>query len=251
MARYSMTRVRSDRHVEELTIAIRQGAGEGVAMLNGIWTGILGSGAACSAHRELYPALADCDVCIKEYGPKLGARSETIAEVAQAVKLLEGSPLFVEVMPEVSVNLACVAGDASDPADVIAVPGRIVRVKDRAKAMLSPEAGASAHMSKVLLLVRRYRPEVRACINLLYNKRMSKAIGKLKLRAISVRNYPIAGEDPTIVAMMRGLNASPDRYDAIIDEGGSGIEPNVYLFAKGAREAAELALKVARSYSAA
>jgi len=47
------------------------------------------------------------------------------------------------------------------------------------------------------------------------------------------------------------LMSEPKPFDAIVEEGGSGIEPNVYLFAKGAKEAARIAVRLAKAYSAA
>lgn len=241
----------ADRYAALLSGAVKVGAPEGVRMLNTVWTDLLGSGSICPAHRSMYPSLSDCDVCIKEYGQRKGARSQTIAEVGEAVKMLEGSAKFVAVMPEVSVNIACSAGEASTPADVIAIPGRIVRVRDRAKAMLPPEAGASFHMSRILLIVRGRFPELRACINLRYDGKMESVVRKSGLRTLSIGTYPRGiGDDPTAKALQRKMKSSHDRFDAVIDEGGSAIEPNLYLFGIGAREVAELALELARAYSA-
>jgi predicted fused transcriptional regulator/phosphomethylpyrimidine kinase/predicted transcriptional regulator len=247
-----VSRAEADRYSTELSTAVTQNAVDGVNTLNRIWTVILGSGSACRAHRSLYPSLSECDMCIKEYGEHTGVRSQTISEVAEAVKMLEGSPKFVTVMPEVSVNIACAAGTATTTADIVAIPGRIVRVRDRAKAMLPPEAGASAHMSRVLLLVRNRRHELRACLNLLYDQKMAGVIRRAGLRTLSIGSYSHYGAaDPTAEAIEEKLKRAPLSFDAIIDEGRSGIEPNVYLFAKGAREVAEIALRLARAYSAA
>lgn len=247
----SVSRAEADSYSDQLASAAIRGAVHGVRTLNEIWTRLLGEGAVCPAHRDAYPSLSDCDFCVREYGGERGSRSQTIAEVADAVKMLEDSPKFVAVMPEVSVNIACAAGAVATPADVVAVPGRIVRVKDRAKAMLPPEAGASAHMARVLLLARSRRPELRACINLRYDGRMSSVMRKSGLRSLVVGGYSYPdSDDPTVEALGKKLAASKGAFDALADEGGSGIEPNVYLFAEGAREVASLALKLARAYSA-
>ncbi len=251
LSRLSVSREEADRHAAALASAATRGAAEGVEALSNVWGDLLGSGAVCPAHREVYPLLSNCDVCIREYGGRRGVRSQTVSEVTEAVKMLEGSPKFVAVMPEVSVNIACASGDATTPSDVVAIPGRIVKVKDRAKAMLPPEAGASAHMAKVLLLVRTRHPEMRACINLRYDPRMAREMRKAGLRALAIGLHSDHGpEDPTVTAMEKKLKESSEGFDAVVDEGGSGTEPNVYLFAKGAREVAALALKLARAYSA-
>ena len=252
LSRFSISRVQADRDSAFLVDAVRVGPVEGLKALGGIWTGLLGAGAVCPAHRGMYPALADCGYCIEEYGRQRGAMSETITEVAEAVRLLEESPDFAAVMPEVSVNIACAAGDATTPGDVVAIPGRIVKVRDRAKAMLPPEPGSSAHMSRMLLLTRSRRPELRACINLRYDRAVAALLSRYGLRTLTLGRH--AGEgavDPTAEALERRLKSYAPSFDALVDEGGSGIEPNVYLFGKGAKEVVRLALRLARAHSAA
>jgi predicted fused transcriptional regulator/phosphomethylpyrimidine kinase/predicted transcriptional regulator len=252
LAGFAISQMEADGHASRLASAVRKNALAGVVELNAIWTDTLGSGSACPAHRNLYPSLSECDMCIKEYGRRKGARSQAVADVEEGVRLIEGSSRFAAVMPEVSVNLARAAGDAASPADVVAIPGRIVKVKDRAKAMLPPEAGASAHMARILLLARSHRPELGACINLRYDRKMAAVMRKSGLRALSIGRYSLLrSHDPTADALERRLKSATGPMDAVIDEGGSGIEPNVYLFARSAREVAGLALRLARAYSAA
>lgn len=252
LSRFRMSHEEADANAVILADAVKAGAPGGVGTLHSMWTRLLGSGAACPYHRGMYPSLADCDVCIKEFGGRGGTRSELIAEVTEAVRMIEGSPEFVGIMPEVSVNIACAAEGASSPADVVAIPGRIVRVRDRARAMLPPEAGASAHMSKVLLIARSRQKGLRACINIRYDRRVAEALRRQRLRTLSIGEYSRrATEDATAEALQRRLRLGSGAFDAIVDEGGSGIEPNVYLFAKGAREVVDLALRLARVYSAA
>ena len=250
LSKFSVSRARADRGSSLLADDLVRGPVHGVRTLDMIWTGLLGSGAACSVHRELYPSLADCDFCMREYGASLGSVAEVVSEVADAARLLEDSPEFMKVMPEVSVNIACATRGASTPADVVAIPGRIVRVRGRARAMLPPEAGASTHMSRVLLLAMRRRPHLRACVNIRYDRRMAKALKRSGMKTMVMGGYLPGGDDPTSDALEQKLASSRDGFDAIVDRGGAGIEPNVYLFAKGAREVVELALRLARLYSA-
>lgn len=250
LSRLSISRSQAKRDAALLADEAGRGPVNGVRTLNRLWTGLLGSGAACAAHREMSPLLADCDFCIREYGGKQGALADAVSEVAEAAKLLEGSSEFIKVMPEVSVNIACAVPGATTPGEVVAIPGRIVKVKDRARAMLPPEAGASAHMSRVLLLAMSRRPGLRACINLRYDHKIGAILRKRGIKAVAIGDYVVAGEDSTAEALGRKLETTSQRFDAVIDEGAAGIEPNLYLFAKGAREAAELALRLARDYSA-
>jgi predicted fused transcriptional regulator/phosphomethylpyrimidine kinase/predicted transcriptional regulator len=252
LAKFSITRGQADRDSEALADALQKSPTGGVEALNRIWTGLLGSGAVCPLHREMYPSLGECDFCIKEYGSRKGKISEVVSEVSAAVRLLEASSDFAAVMPEVSVNLACVAGDATSPSEVVAIPGRIVKVKERAKAMLPPEAGASAHMSRMLLLARSRMPEHRACINIRYDRRIGALLSEAGLRLLTIGRHSSHGaRDATVEALERRLMSEPRPFDAVVEEGGGGIEPNVYLFAKGAQEVARIAVRLARAYSAA
>ena len=252
LAKFSVARGQADRDSEALADALQRNPMESVVALNRIWTGLLGSGAVCSSHREMYPSLSECDFCMKEYGSRKGRISETVSEVSAAVRMLEASPDFVVVMPEVSVNIACVADGASSPSEVVAIPGRIVKVKERAKAMLPPEAGASVHMSRMLLLARSRMPEHRACINIRYDKRLGSLLPGAGLRILTIRGRSSSGaKDATAEALEKKLKSEPMKFDAVVEEGGSGIEPNVYLFAKGAQEVARIAIRLAKAHSAA
>lgn len=251
LSRLSVGAPDADTYAEQLAAAVAKNAPQGVSALNSIWANVIGSGGACQLHREMYPSLSDCDFCITEYGTR-SSRQMAISEVAEAVRLIEGSPTFVKVMPEVSVNIACATEGAKSAADVVAVPGRIVKVRDRARALLPPEAGASDHMARVLLLVMSKVPEYRACINLRYDPKMSRSVTKEGLRLLSLGGRSRSGsQDPTYEALSAALKDSQGRFDAIVDLGGGGIEPNLYLFGKGAKAVASHAIRLARFYSAA
>ncbi|MDG6988900.1 MAG: hypothetical protein JRN21_06190 [Nitrososphaerota archaeon] len=251
LSRLSVSKAEADRYADLLAEAAVLSPVDGVRALADIWDSLLARGWACPAHREMYPDLSGCDVCLREYGGSRSSRAQAVAEVKEAVKMLEASPWFVAVMPEVSVNVACAPDDAESPSDVVAVPGRIVRVRDRAKGMLPPEAGASAHMAKVLLLARARRPAFRACINLRYDGAMAAVMKKAGLKAVVLGGDRAAGhDDPTVEALAKKLGSRRGAFDAVVDEGGAGIEPNVYLFSGGAREVAELAIRLAKGYSA-
>jgi len=247
----SLSAEEANRYAALLAEDAKRNAVDAVGTLITVWTRLLGRGALCARHRSLYPVLADCDVCIREYGKNRSVFSEAISEVAEAVRRLEASQGFVSVMPEVSVNLALAVGDAESATDVVAIPGRIVRVKGRPKAFLPPEPGASRHLAKVLILVRTVRPELRACINLRYDQKMAAVLRKLRLRTLKIGEYPpSASGDPTIQALDKRLSSADEGFDILVDLGGNGVEPNAYLFATSAAHAADLALRISRAYSA-
>jgi predicted fused transcriptional regulator/phosphomethylpyrimidine kinase/predicted transcriptional regulator len=252
LSELSVGRDDADRYASLLAEDAKRNPVDSIRTLTSIWTGLLGKGSACGAHRDAYPLLAQCDVCIHQFGPERRHRSDLVEEARRAVRILESSATFFCVMPEVSVNMACLRGDSNSLDDVVAVPGRIVRVKNHARSMFPPEFGASRHMSRMLLLVRRRMPRCRAAINLAYNKKVRSIIRKLGIRVIEVGGpYPQNAEDPTVAALEDKLLQSREQFDAVAALGGTGIEPSLYLFGETAEDVASLAVRISELYSSA
>lgn len=247
----SLLKEDADRYALLLAEDIKRSPVDGIETLTSVWRSLLGRGMACDAHRKLYPSLAQCDFCIKDYGEGETAGSAAIALVAEAVRVLESSRVFVSVMPEVSVNVAFALQGATSPEQVVAVPGRIVRVRGTARATLPPEFGVSRHMARILLLVRRRRPEFNAAVNIRYDRRMLQVLKGLKLRALQLGEYQTSGaEDPTVSALAAKLSSSTFEFDVVADPGGKGVEPNLYIFGRDPAEVAKLAVRIAGRYSA-
>ncbi len=239
----------ADRYSSLLSEDLKRNPVYAVSTLYSIWSDLLGRGSMCSAHRSDYPFLAQCEMCMGTFGPKETQSSEAIDLVSRAVTMIESSGIFVHIMPEVSVNIAYVHGDASTIGDVVAVPGRIVKVRDRARSLMKPEFGASTHLAKILLEARRRMKEYRAVMNLRYDEKMGSELSKLRLRRLVMGgSYPKVA-DPVVEVLTRQMKESSGPFDVIVDSGGSGIEPSLYLFAIDPVEVARLALKIARLYS--
>lgn len=247
----SIGREEADRYASLLAEDIKRSPVYGVETLETLWTRLLGRGSICDAHRRLYPGLANCDVCIKQYGKPPGEGPEALRDVAEAVRMVEASPTFVRVMPQVSVNIAEAPEATTSPEEVAAIPGRVVRVGNRAKAFEAPAFGASRHLAGILLIVNKRRKDLRSVINLRYDRRMERVLRKLRLRLVEIGDYPIRpGADPTLDALAEKMRTSNLDFDAVVDRGRVGVEPNVYLFGAKATDAARLAVRVSRTYSA-
>lgn len=250
LADLSLGREEADRYSSLIAEDLKRNPLDAVETLSTLWVGLLGRGHVCPAHRKVYPSLAQCDVCVRQFGPSRET-SEVVAQVAKAVRIVEGSSSFVLVMPEVSVNIASLEGDSESVEDVVAVPGRIVKVKNLARAMSAPEHGVSRHMARVLLLVRKRMPGYRASLNLKYDSRIAKVLKRLGLRTVTIGNYsPSGAEDPTVGALTARLLQSHEEFDAVVDLGGKGIEPSLYLFGRNAPEVAHIAVRISEVYSA-
>jgi XRE family transcriptional regulator, thiamine biosynthesis regulator len=224
-----------------------------VATLYSIWSRLIGGGDACALHRSEHPFLATCEVCMSVFGPERGHSEGAVEHVESALRSIEGSSLFVRVMPEVSVNVAYSPEGAKSVEDVVAIPGRIVRVRGQARSFMRPEYGASTHLAAILLEVERKHPALRAAMNLRYDERMSKVIAKLRLKQLTMgHEYPAGSQDKVLGALRARLSApgGAGEFEAVVDLGGEGVEPSLYLFAEDAIKVVQRSVELARAYTA-
>jgi XRE family transcriptional regulator, thiamine biosynthesis regulator len=223
-----------------------------VATLYSIWSRLIGGGNACALHRSEHPFLATCEVCMSVFGPERGHAEGAVEHVETALRAIEGSSLFVRVMPEISVNVAYSPEGAKSVEDVVAIPGRIVRVRGQARSFMRPEYGASTHLAAILLEVERKQPALRAAMNLRYDERMSKVIAKLRVKQLTMgREYPAGSQDKVLGALRARLSApgGAGEFEAVVDLGGEGVEPSLYLFAEDAIKVVQRSLGLARAYA--
>ncbi len=161
------------------------------------------SGSFCSVHN-----VKDCRVCMNIRGiQEAGDRADAIRDVESAIPMLEG--INPGLIPEVRVNIARAIENPQGINDVVAIPGRMVEIKGRLRALTRPEFGASRHLSGKLLRVMSEREDVFAVINILFNEEIGTAIE------------------------LAGL-----KDEVIIDRGDFGREPCVYVLGRSATEAA-------------
>jgi XRE family transcriptional regulator, thiamine biosynthesis regulator len=221
-----------------------------VSTLYSLWSDILGRGSMCRPHRSEYPQLAQCDVCIKTFGGHETRSGDAIEHVMEAVKMVEGSSAFVQIMPEVSVNIAYAPEGASSVQEIVAIPGRIVKVRGTARSFMRPEYGASTHVANVLLVLISYDQSIRAAMNVRYDQKMHRSLSKLKIQPLLLDGASVARDSDMIGPLMAALRRSGAPVTAVVDPGGPGLEPGLYLFAHDAVELVQLGLKVARAYAA-
>ena len=125
-----------------------------------------------------------------------------------ALRPIEGSTLFVHVMPAISVNVAYAPEKARSVEDVVAIPGRIVRVRGHARSFMRPEYGASTHLAAILLEVESKQPAFRAAMNLRYDARMSRVLAKLRIKRLTIgRAYPSGSQDKVLGALTARLSS--------------------------------------------
>lgn len=245
----------TERYIEMLSEDVVRGRVEAIYTLSSLWRNLLATGALCTIHRRKSSILEECDVCMRLYSPvqKDVEKTEVLREVERAAKMVENSPFFPKVMPEVSVNIVMAAPEARTEMDVAALPGRMVKIHERAGHILPAEFGVSRHMARMLLTAMRSNPGTRAALNILYDSRIDGILRDLQINFIRIvrEDHQASLEGDAVVSAFKAkLNTfSTKSTQIVVDEGGEGLEPNTYIFGGDATEAAQLALEIAKRYA--
>lgn len=95
---------------------------------------------------------------------------QVVERLLEAVRLLQNCPGFARLVPEVRTNIAFSLPEPVSPEDVAAVDGRITVVAGRPRAAGPVCFGASDHLARRIIELRRYDPSVRACLNFRWNE---------------------------------------------------------------------------------
>ena len=209
------------------------------------------SRALCSAHVREVQALEGCNVCPSLIGGVEVKALEVLENLKLAAAILEHSRHFVHVIPEVNSNIVMAKSGASGISDVAAIPGRIVRAVERARAVSEPRFGASKHLARVLLAAARREPRFRAAINLKFDDRMKEALKTLGIKYVMVRDKPrsrYVSEDEIVDEIVEAISRQREVPEAIVDPGGVGYEPALYLFGEDAVDVAQKAIGLASAY---
>ena len=244
-----------DQYTGMLSEDVIRGQVEGIYTLLYIWRNILSSGLLCPIHKKLDSIVENCDVCMKLYVSIENnfEKTEVLREVERAAKIVEGSQRFQYIMPEVSVNIVMAIQNAETEDDVAAFPGRIIKVHSQAKHILPAEFGVSRHTARMLLTAIHHNPELRAAINIKYDKKIRDTLSNMKLNIIDISSNKhkvnLKG-DIVVTAFKISLAANPDLlFNVVVDTGGEGLEPITYVFGKNATETAEIVLNIANNYT--
>ena len=88
-----------------------------------------------------------------------------LGNLSSAVEMLQNCAEFALLMPEVRVNLTYALPEAKTSDEVAAVDGRITVVRGLPHASGLPRWGASDHMARLIIEVRKYDPTINAGIN--------------------------------------------------------------------------------------
>jgi len=189
------------------------------------------SGKLC-AHYAAYAGVSE-DVCRRLFLSR-GTGAEILSQLTSALRALENLDGFSRLIPAVRSNFVYAPEMPTGIDDVAAVPGRITSVRGKVFA-LPPEFGASRFTASLVLEVMRKVPELRSVINIRYGRDVEAAIQRAGFSVMRTRTGGMS--DGEAVRAIAGLFDAP--HDAVIDEGGEGVEPMVYVFGKDPLEVVE------------
>ncbi|MCS7126712.1 MAG: hypothetical protein NZ929_07380 [Aigarchaeota archaeon] len=219
--------------------------------LYSFWLDALSRGVFCNYHRKLYPQLSTCEICLsKKIKIEDTERSEILNRLEKAVKIIEEARYFINIMPQVAVNIVESIKDAKTVDDIAGIPGRIVVLRDRPKAVSRPEFGGSKHLAKVLLEVKKYAPRINSVINLKLDDTLEVAVKSLGLKSSETKKTGIVGQynEEVIIKSIAAEFRDMGYLDVVFDRGGYGLEPNTYLFGEDSLKVVGKALRIAEKY---
>ena len=241
-----------ERYVDLLCEDLSRGRVEGVYTFYSIWKNLLATGAMCESHYKISPLTPECDACMRIFGTvRLDTpRDMALKDLEKAVTVIETFPQFTYVMPEVSVNVVRAIEGAKDEGDVAGIPGRIVKIRGKARAMMQPEFGVSRHMARILLTFLRYDRGVNACINIKYNAEIAEMLsdtGSRVVKTVGKQESKNLGGDVVVAALEKTLEDLDGGVRVLADDGGPGLEPMIYMFGEDAEQLAKKCVEVARN----
>ncbi len=196
----------------------------------------------CEIHQEKVPSLKEvnCQVCAQLLGGSdddLSERAVVISDMVDALRIIETSESFVEIVPQVRANLVACNKTANSTEDVAGVPGRITIIDGRARALVSPQFGTSHHTAELLLDAKDTWTKIRSCLCVSGRETVVKFAKKIGFKVVSLHDPESTAKK--IIKALKSVEKIPGTrttYPAIHIPGGIGVEPILYLFGPNARE---------------
>lgn len=175
---------------------------------------------------------------------------EVLMVVKEAVKILEKNPKVAYLIPESQSNIGMALRYPSSAADVAAVPGRVVKLRDGVKASAHPEFGASRHVANTILTAMRHDPAVRSAMNIRYSKELVELCRSLGM-AVSFYDRRLEPPDvkekegmTTVWGTEEAIKKIGRVPDVIYHEGDYGKEPMIVVLGKDAVKVARKVVKL-------
>lgn len=179
-----------------------------------------------------------------------------LENLKKAVEIIEeNGELVSQLIPEVGMNIVMALPKPYTRTvnDVAGIPGRIVRIGNKVKAVSPPEFGASKHMAKAVLIAMKYNEKIRAVANIRFSEEILKIIESL---GYTVSFYDRSREPPEIksvegASIPWGIEEAIKSIggkvpDAIYHRGDWGKEPMINIFGETAVDVAMKIIAIAK-----
>jgi len=181
-----------------------------------------------------------------------------LGNLAHAVEMLQNCPEFSSIIPEVRVNLAYALPGAKTSDEVAAVDGRITAVQGFPHASGIPRWGASDHMARLLIEVRKYDSAINAGINFKYDAVMIEVVQKYCSEQGILFGWIDRTKEPAELAKRDGTSMPWKVKQLVSNSGGMprlfyesegwGKEPLFVAVGNSAIEVASIAIEIAQRY---
>ncbi len=241
------TRLASEIEIltNKLTEMIRSGDADADNMVREICSTCMRSrlgSTLCEIHQEKVPSLkaVNCQVCTQLIGGRdddLSERAGVLSDMVDALRIIETSESFVEIVPQVRANLVACNRYAKLTEDVAGVPGRITIIDGRARALISPQFGTSHHTAELLLDAKEIWTRISSCLCVSGRESVVKSAKRIGFKVVTLQDPEITSAK--IIKALQSEEEIPGKrttYPAIHVPGGIGVEPILYLFGPNARE---------------
>jgi hydroxymethylpyrimidine/phosphomethylpyrimidine kinase len=171
-------------------------------------------------------------------------------ELKRALSILEEGGI-AHLIPEVQSNLGYALPGASRLDDVVAFPGRIVKLNKSIVAVAPPLAGASRHIAQIILTVMNHCCDFRSAMNIKYSSAIIRKCRSLQLTCAhfdrrdepqQIKTREGASLSWGIEHLLRKKRVIPD---IIYDRGDDGKEPMVRVIGKNPSDVADKVVQIA------
>jgi len=189
---------------------------------------------------------------------EMNEKEAVLKDLTKAVKLLEKCKEFADLMPEVRVNVIYALSNAKEPIDVAAVDGRITVVKGYPKACGNVIFGASDHMARLILEIRKYDESIRSGMNFKCDSKIIEHVKKfcerkkLSFGKIDRRKEPkqiIKQDKKSMPWKIRQLIKNDGKIPTLFYESeGWGKEPLFVIIGKDPIEVVKTTIKIAKTF---
>jgi len=172
---------------------------------------------------------------------------------AAATMIEENSELFALYAAEVGTQIAMAVSYASNKWHIAAVEGRIVKIGNKLKRAGCVRFGASDHLARIILTTMKYDPNIRAALNLHFNRELVEAFQKVGFKISSFDRSQEPAELKAVEGKTLGwgieqaIKKIGKVPDLIYDLGEVGKEPMIRVLGTSATNVVEKTLTAIKS----